>query len=246
MIVYICKYVAWARAGAVLAACSVLLAITALPTAAMAAAGRVTIMSGGIPRTAILVEHRRLKQARRPVVIILRGGRAKGSRLRRTYVFEEMARASGAILVYPQPLSGHWADAPGPEATRDSAFIHDLIGKLVAGGTVNPGKVFLVGITTGGMMALRLACDQKNGFAGLAVLGASLPSDIEASCKPSHPLPLLMIAGTEDPVIPFRGGKVNLPHGKAELVPVETTLGLFGKAAWRRGLNHHGLSRQGH
>ena len=233
MVVRGCKYVALVPVTVSLAGvCWLWLAFTGLSSSALAAAGRVTIVSGGIPRTAILVEHQRLKQGRRPVVIILRGGRAKGARLRRTFGFEEMARWSGTVLVYPQPLSGHWPDAPGPEANRDLAFIHDLIAKFVAGGIANPGKIFLVGISTGGMMALRLACDPKISLAGLATLSASLPADLADACKPAHPLPLLMIAGTEDPVIPFRGGQANLPHGKAALVvSVETTLGLFGKAA---------------
>jgi polyhydroxybutyrate depolymerase len=232
MIVRGCKFVAWVLVvGSLTGACWLLLAFAGLPSAALAAAGRITIVSGGVPRTAILVEHRRLKQGRRPVVIILRGGRAKGARLRRTFGFEEMARWSGTVLVYPQPLSGHWADAPGPEAIRDAAFIHDLVAKFVAEGIANPNKVFLVGMRTGGMMALRLACDPKSGFAGLAVLGASLPADLEDSCKPSRPLPLLMIAGTEDPAVPFHGGKANLPHGRTELIPVEATLDLFSKAA---------------
>ncbi|HUZ91361.1 MAG TPA: phospholipase [Methylocella sp.] len=232
MIVRGYKFVAWVLvAGSLAGACWLLLAFAGLPSAALAAAGRVTIVSGGIPRTAILVEHRRLKQGRRPVVIILRGSRAKGARLRRTFGFEEMARWSGTVLVYPQPLAGHWAEVPRSEANRDAAFIHDLIAKLIAEGIAKPNKVFLVGMRTGGMMALRLACDQKGGFAGLAVLGASLPADLENSCKPSHPLPLLMIARTEDATVPFHGGKANLPHGKAELIPVEATLGLFSKAA---------------
>jgi len=226
------KFVACMLVGGSLAgACWFLLAIAGLPSAAFAAAGRVLIVSGGIPRTAILVQHRRLKQARRPVVIVLRGGRPKGSRLRRTSGFEDVARSSGAVLVYPEPLSGHWADAPGPDANRDSAFIHDLVTKFIAEGIADPGKVFLVGLTTGGIMALRLACDQKNSFAGLAVLGASLPSDLQDSCRLQHPLPLLMIVGTQDPVVPFHGGKANLPHGKVDLVSVDATLGLFGKAA---------------
>ncbi|MFZ3328407.1 MAG: phospholipase, partial [Methylocella sp.] len=173
-------------AGSLAGAFWLLLAFTGFPSGALAAAGRVTIVSGGVPRSAIVVEHRRLKQARRSAVIILRGGREKGARLRRILDLEEMTRSSGAVLIYPEPLAGRWGDAPGPEMRRDSVFIHDLIAKFVTRGIADRGKVFLVGIGTGGMMALRLACDEKNVFAGMAVLGASLPSDLEASCKPSH------------------------------------------------------------
>jgi polyhydroxybutyrate depolymerase len=215
-------------AGSLAGAWWLLLAFAGFPSAALAAAGRVTIVSDGVPRTAILVQHRRLKQARRPAVIILRGGREKGARLRRIFGLEEMARSSGAVLIYPEPLAGRWGDASGPEARRDAVFIHDLIAKLVARGIADRGKVFLVGIATGGTMALRVACDEKNVFAGMAVLEASLPSDLEASCKPSHPIPLMMIAGTADP---FSGGKASLPHGKMELLSIDATLGLFGKAA---------------
>jgi polyhydroxybutyrate depolymerase len=218
-------------AGSLAGACWLLLAVTGFPSAALAAAGRVTIVSDGIPRTAILVQHRRLKQARRPAVIILRGGREKGARLRRIFGLEEMARSSGAVLIYPEPVAGHWGEAPGPEAHRDSVFIRDLIAKFVARGIADRGKVFVIGIATGGMMALRLACDEKNVFAGMAVLGASLPSDLEASCKPSHPIPLMMIAGTADSMVPIHGGKASLPHAKIELLSIDATLGLFGKAA---------------
>ena len=225
------KLIAFVLAGSLAGACPLLLAFTGFPSAALAAAGRVTIVSDGVPRTAILVQHRRLKQARRPAVIILRGGREKGARLRRTFGFDEMARSSGAVLIYPEPLAGRWTVAPGPEARRESVFIHDLIAKFVARGIAERRKVFLVGIGSGGMMALRLACDEKSVFAGMAVLGASLPSDLEASCKPSHPIPLMMIAGTADPEIPLHGGKEGLPHGKTELLSIDATLGLFGKAA---------------
>ncbi|MDQ6702904.1 MAG: phospholipase [Pseudomonadota bacterium] len=226
------KFIAFVLvAGSLAGACWLLLAFAGFPSAALAAAGRVTIVSDGVPRTAILVQHRRLKQARRPAVIILRGGREKGARLRRTFGFDEMARSSGAVLIYPEPLGGRWGDAPGPEARRDSVFIHDLIAKFVARGIADRGKVFLVGIATGGTMALRLACDEKNAFAGVAVLGASLPSDLEVSCKPSHPIPLMMIAGTADPEIPLHAGKASLPHAKTELLSIDATLGLFGKTA---------------
>lgn len=202
-----------------------------LPPAALAAVGRVTVISGGVPRTAILVQHRRLKQARRPAIVMLRSHREKGGRLKRTLGFEELARSSGVVLIYPEPLAGRWEIGHGPETARDTVFIRDLIAKLITRGIANRNKIFLVGIRSGGMMALRLACEDKNIFAGVAIVGASLPSDLEAFCKPSRPIPLMMVAGTADPALPYHGGTAALPNGTVSVLPVEATLGLFGKAA---------------
>lgn len=216
-------------------ACWLAFFFAGMPSAALAAAGRVTVISAGIPRTAILVQHSRLKQARRAAIIILRGGREKGGRLKRTFSLEELARSSGAVLVYPEPLSGQFEAGPGPEAARDSAFIHDLIAKLLVRGIADREKVFLVGFRTGGMLALRSACEGNDALAGVAVFGASLPADLEASCRPLRPTPLLIVASAADPMIPFHGGTATLPHGKVEVLSVGATLGLFGKAAGCQG-----------
>ena len=85
-------------------ACGLAFVLAGLPSAVLAAAGRVTVMSSGLPRTAILVQHRRLKQARRPAIVILRGVKEKGGRLKRTFSLEELAESSGAVLVYPLNL----------------------------------------------------------------------------------------------------------------------------------------------
>jgi polyhydroxybutyrate depolymerase len=212
--------------GAVLAA----LTIAGSSAPAFAAAGRVTIESGGVARTALLVQHRRLKQGRRAVVIVLRGGRDKASHQRRIFGLEEMARGSGPILVYPDP-SGHWSDAPGHEMSRDTAFIKDLISKLVSDGLADRRKVFLIGISSGGTLALRLACEHTALFAGVAVVISSMPADLGATCAPSRPLPFLIIAGTTDAQVPFTGGKANLPDNKMELLSIDATLGIFARAA---------------
>jgi polyhydroxybutyrate depolymerase len=209
----------------------IMFALACLSSPAVAAAGHVTIVSGGSPRTAVLIQRYRLKKGRRPAIVVLRAARKQDARLRRSFSLEEMARSSGAVLIYPEPLSGHWAEASGPEANRDTHFVRDLIAKLVSHGIVNPSKVFLVGIGNGGTVALRLGCDGKPKFAGVAVLAASLPGGLEASCAPPGPIPLLMIAGTSDPLIPYHDGRDGLPHDKSELLSVDKTLGLFGKAA---------------
>lgn len=223
-----------ALALAVLAFAALAIAILALAGfagPAAAATGRIAIQSGGVSRTALLVEHRRLKQGRRPVVIVLRGGRDRGSHQHRVFGLEEMARASGPVLVYPDPQGGHWSDAPGPEMSRDTAFIRDLVAKLVSDGLADRREIFLIGVSNGGTFALRLACESPTLFAGVAVVISGMPADLAATCAPAHPLPLLIIAGTADPLVPFKGGKANLPDNKTDLLSADATLAIFGKAA---------------
>ena len=208
-----------------------MIGLACLVSPAVAAVGRVTIVSAGTPRTAILIEHRRLKKGRRPAIIVLRAARKQGVRLRRSLSLEEMARTSGAVLVYPDPLSGHWGNASGPEANRDIHFVRELIAKLVGHGIANPNKLFLAGIGSGGTLALRLACEGKPRFAGVAVLASSLPSGLAASCLPPSPVPLLMISGAPDSTVAHQDGPETLPQETGGLLPVDKTLGLFGKAA---------------
>ncbi len=210
---------------------ALLLALVALPGAARAASGRISIESGGIARTAILVQNRRLKQARRPLVIVLRSTGEKGPHLKRIFGLEEMAGSAGPVLVYPDPVGGHWSDAPGPDATRDAAFVRDIISKLVADGIIDKRKVFIVGVANGGFTAFRIVCDNAALFAGAAALVTALPADLSDSCKPSRPVPLIMIAGTADGSIPYAGGKVNLAASKTSVLSVDATLAVFAKAA---------------
>ncbi len=210
---------------------ALMLALVSLPGAAHAASGRISIESGGIVRSAILVQHRRLKQARRPLVIVLRSNREKGPRLKRVFGLEEMAGSAGPVLVYPDPVGGRWSDAPGPEAARDATFIRDLIGKLASDGIIDRRKVFIVGISNGGFAALRIICDNAQLFAAAAALITALPADLAESCKLSRPIPLMMIAGTADASIPFAGGKANLPGSKISVLSANATLAIFARAA---------------
>jgi polyhydroxybutyrate depolymerase len=206
-------------------------ALFALPEPAGAASGRISIESGGTPRTAIIVQHRRLKQARRPLVIVLRSSREKGPRLKRIFGLEEMTGSAGPVLVYPEPAGGHWSDAPGSESARDAAFIRDLIAKLASDGLVDRRKVFIVGISNGGFTAFRILCENASLFAGAAALITAIPADLAETCKPSRPVPLIMIAGTADPMVPYAGGKVNFPDARTSVLSADASLAIFARAA---------------
>ena len=202
-----------------------------LPDRAAAFAGRISIQAGGVPRTALIVEHERLKKARRPVVVVLHGGKGYGARIRRSLGLEDIMRSAGPVMVYPDALGGNWNVTTGAAAIHDSLFVRSLIAKLVANEIADRHRIFLVGSSSGGLMALRLACEHSGLFAGAAILIASLPADLAETCHPTHPLRFLMIAGTADPFIPYQGGKANLADNKSPLLSVEKTLVIFATAA---------------
>ena len=53
-------------------------------------------------------------------------------------------------------------------------------------------------------MSMRLGCALSDRIAAIATVGAAMPKTM--ICLPSRPVPMLMISGTSDPVVPYGGG----------------------------------------
>ena len=59
-------------------------------------------------------------------------------------------------------------------------------------------------------MTLRLGCEISDKLAAIAPVIANIPNNIIATCKPASPLPVLLMNGTDDPLVPWDGGSVSL------------------------------------
>ena len=57
-------------------------------------------------------------------------------------------------------------------------------------------------------MAQRMACEHADRLAGIATVAGSMPEKMLPGCKPSRALPVLIIQGTEDLIVPWAGGAV--------------------------------------
>jgi polyhydroxybutyrate depolymerase len=73
---------------------------------------------------------------------------------------------------------------------------------------VDAKRVYMAGISNGGMMAERMACEHAGSVAAIAVVAGSISEKMAVSCKQSQAVPILLIHGTEDPVVPWSGGAV--------------------------------------
>ncbi len=70
---------------------------------------------------------------------------------------------------------------------------------------IDPGKIVVLGFDQGGALAFDLALGDSSRFAGLAALSCWLPDQLAAQTPPDsahQSLPVLIVHGTEDPVVP--------------------------------------------
>jgi len=148
------------------------------------------------------------------------------------------ASSRGFAVAYPDGIDGVWnvgreveVNRPGHGPIDDVAFIEDLVTHLVSHGVADPRKVVVLGVSNGGMMAMRLACERTTRFAGIGAIVAHMPRPLLGSCAPQAGLTVLLVAGTKDTLMPWEGGRV-VPMGmrdRGEVVSANDTA-----AFWRR------------
>lgn len=79
----------------------------------------------------------------------------------------------------------------------DVEFVRALIGHIRARFSVDPDRIYAVGMSGGARMASRLACDLSGTLAAIApVAGVRYPRD----CRPAGPVPVITFHGRQDPV----------------------------------------------
>jgi hypothetical protein len=99
---------------------------------------------------------------------------------------------------------------------NDTKFISQLIDKLAAEYSIDAGRLYVAGMSNGGFMIGRLACELSEKIAALAIVGASLSVPTATACKASRAVSVLIIQGTKDPLVPYLGGGLgrNGPRGQ--------------------------------
>ncbi|HEX9082844.1 MAG TPA: PHB depolymerase family esterase [Holophagaceae bacterium] len=118
--------------------------------------------------------------------------------------------------------------AVGDPSTDDLGFVRAVVDRAEKEQGVDPSRIYVMGMSNGAVMAQRLALDLDLPLAAVASACGSLPG--EPPAKAVRPLSVLLIAGTEDPIMPYLGGQVTLfKRPRGQVAGVEATL-----AYWRK------------
>ncbi len=184
-----------------------------------------SLVSGGLART----YHVHLPPAVSagkplPLLLALHGRLGDGAGQARLTNFNAVADQYGFIVVYPDGYLRSWADGRGTTpadkaGVDDVAFLGAVLDAVMAREKVDASRVYVAGMSNGGFMTERLGCDLARRFAAIAVVAASFDQRLASRCAPSRPLPVLLIHGSDDPLVPESGG---LLDGEPVLSMAET------------------------
>jgi polyhydroxybutyrate depolymerase len=124
--------------------------------------------------------------------------------------FRNIADTANFLVVHPQGTldannTTHFNVGWGGSSVDDVGFTEALIDSLSASYSIDQNRIYSVGMSNGGFMSFRLACELSNKIAAVgSVTGSMTPSTL-GNCNASHPMPIIQIHGTTDPTVPYNG-----------------------------------------
>ena len=152
------------------------------------------------------------------------GGTAKG--MPRLTDLNALADKEKIVVVYPQGIDKHWNDGrPVNDKANcdDVGFIRSLIDVLSKDPNIDPKRIYVTGMSNGGFFCERLVLEMPDKIAGAAVVVAGITKELAALEHGQSPVPMLFILGTDDPIVPFKGGGVGFLHGRGHVEAASET-----------------------
>ncbi len=170
-------------------------------------------MVGERRRSYLLVEPRMPRESA-PLIVALHG-RTQNARVMRSFsgrTLDALADRLGAPLVY---LNGHgraWNDGRRRAVSAAQKRNVDDVGFVRAVVARHGRPTIAVGYSNGGQLVHRLLREAHGLLDGAVVIAAGLPVDADYSLSELAPdrVPVLLLHGTADPVVPYAGGPTRL------------------------------------
>jgi len=177
-----------------------------------------TLEQGGVTRT-YRIHVPRAYQATVPAPLVLAfhggGGDMDYMAKDKRYGLISKAEAEGFVVVFPNGYSkfrsgkfATWNAGACCAKARDNnsddvGFVRAIIRNLTAELNIDRQRIYAIGMSNGGMMSYRLACEMADTFAAIAAVAGT---DNTLSCAPRKPLSILHIHAANDDRVLFNGG----------------------------------------
>jgi polyhydroxybutyrate depolymerase len=150
-----------------------------------------------------------------PLVLFFHGGGGHMEHAASAYGWEEKAEREGFVVAFPNGASrlprqhlatwnaGECCGYARDKNIDDVGFVKEVIADIKRQVNIDAKKIFATGMSNGGMMAYRLACEMADTFKAIASVAGT---DNTKYCNPSRPISIMHIHAQDDTHVLFNGG----------------------------------------
>lgn len=142
-----------------------------------------------------------------PLVVDLHGFTSNAVQQRGISGMSLVSDANGFVVVHPNGARKAWNAklCCGNRGIDDVAFIRAVVDAVADEVAVDRRRVYATGLSNGGAMSHRLACDAADVFAAAAPMAFPLADIPATGCQPSRSVPVLTVLGLTDMLVRYDG-----------------------------------------
>jgi polyhydroxybutyrate depolymerase len=137
-----------------------------------------------------------------PLVVALHRFTETGARMAQLTGFNALADDEDFIVAYPNGKGRRFNYESGSKPD-DAAFVLAVIEDMKSTYDIDPSRVYVTGASNGGFLVYRLACEYPETFAAAAPVMATFLDDVASNCASSNDMPMMIIHGDADPLVPY-------------------------------------------
>ena len=148
-----------------------------------------------------------------PLVLNLHGYTSYASQQQAYSEFDKVADTANFIVVYPNGIANSWNsgwNVPYNSGTDDVGFLTALIDTLKSYYLIDENRIYSTGMSNGGFMSFRLACELDDKIAAIASVTGLMSTGQTQNCNPTRKVPVMFIHGTSDPSVAYSGSILSI------------------------------------
>lgn len=149
-------------------------------------------------------------QMARPLVVMLHGGAGKPESAARMTGFSELAKQENFIVAYPYGTgrvstwnAGKCCGYAMRNNVDDVAYIRAMLEEIKSNYRIDEQRIYAVGMSNGGMMAYKLACDMGDVFRAVAPVAGAMNT---YTCEPQGRPSMAIFHAINDEHVLYNGG----------------------------------------
>ena len=147
-----------------------------------------------------------------PLIINMHGYSSNAAQEQGYAEMDAVADTANFIVVYPNGVANSWNSGQTwsyNTGINDVTFISALIDTMSANYSIDASMVYACGMSNGGYMSYRLACELEDKIAAIASVTGVMSDSTYTSCQTGRPIPILHMHGTLDPTVAYNGSPGN-------------------------------------